>query len=357
MSTPVELKITKVGIESIFSAENQGISLELDRVAYSSDNFESVVMDERTSLGNIVYESSIAVGGVSEDKKTLRFFSILNVSTETQIRSLGVYTKDNVLFAIASVPSGNLFKVYNGVSFIASFGLAISPTLSSMVQVVTDRDAAMSLILMGDHEGASNPHPQYQQAINLLKKQIEDANVLIDQLKKNVIDLQGGLGESINAGSFKYLTKKTNVNTLYPLQYRAHGRPSGWDIRYHVLRVSVLILPNGYIKQTLLVHGYGMDLTTHIYLPVYMPVDNIFKVTGQMHSDVEAHDAVARLRAMYEQDNAGKRHTVIAIMFDQAGNSSKYHGASNMYIEIEGNYSPNMTLTSLDNFPLSDVNV
>ncbi len=157
----VKLKVTKVGVESAINADSRGIKVELSTIKYSSDYFESVVMDERTDLQNIIIESSIEVGGTSEDKRTLRMFSTINAPSSMQINSLGVYTSDGVLFAVASVTEGSLFKVHTGISFVASFGLTFSPSLLERVTVTTDENTALALILMAQHELALDPHPQY----------------------------------------------------------------------------------------------------------------------------------------------------------------------------------------------------
>lgn len=157
----VKLKITKIGIESAVNADARGLKVELSHIKYSADYFESTVMDERTNIPNVIFESSIEVGGTSEDGRTLRLFSTINAPSSMQINSLGVYTTEGVLFAVASVTNGNLFKVFTGISFIASFGMTFSASLLEMITVTTDENTAQSLILMAQHELSSNPHPQY----------------------------------------------------------------------------------------------------------------------------------------------------------------------------------------------------
>lgn len=216
MSTPVQLKITKAGIESVFDAEQRGLRVQLNRIVYSSANFESVNMDTRTQLGNIILESTIAVGGVSEDRQTLRFFSVINSVSELEVKSLGIYTDTNVLFAIASVPAGNLFKVYGGISFIASFGLGISASTSSMINVTTDQNAAMALILMGDHEAALNPHPQYLAAV----KRVEQ---IVDDLKQRLQFIESKPIEEIKVGDL-FITTRHFEDGAAVAAHKGYGR-------------------------------------------------------------------------------------------------------------------------------------
>lgn len=216
MSTPVQLKITKAGIESVFDADQRGLRVQLNRIVYSSANFESVNMDTRTQLSNIILESSIAVGGVSEDRQTLRFFSVINSPSELEIKSLGVYTDTNVLFAIASVPAGNLFKVYSGISFIASFGLAVSASTSSAINITTDQNAAMSMVLMNDHESALNPHPQYMAAVQRVEQ-------IVEELQNDVGIISGRKVEDIGVGDL-YLTTRHFADGDAVAAHKGYGR-------------------------------------------------------------------------------------------------------------------------------------
>ncbi|MCO8088183.1 phage baseplate protein [Acinetobacter indicus] len=145
-------------------------------------------MDPRTELSNIIHESGIVTGGVSEDRQTLRFMSVIDVPEEIEVKSLGVYTEDNVLFAVASVPAGNLFKVYGGISFVASFGLAVAASSSNIINITTDQNAAMSLVLMLDHERAANPHPQYLAAVRRVEQMLLDVEQRIHSVENRPSD-------------------------------------------------------------------------------------------------------------------------------------------------------------------------
>lgn len=259
MSTPVQLKITKAGIESVFDAEQRGLRLQLNRIVYSSANFESVNMDTRTQLGDIIFESTIAAGGVSEDRQTLRFFSVINSSSELEVKSLGIYTDTNVLFAIASAPAGNLFKVYNGVSFIASFGLALAASTSSAINIVTDQNAAMALILMNDHESALNPHPQYMAAFEQMESITEDieqslqelqqaqesaGNQIQEQLQQAILQFQQEI-EALSNTLNSVFPKVIMAGVIKPGQALQINRPIGSSINFQDDRYVVHVTPEG----------------------------------------------------------------------------------------------------------------
>jgi hypothetical protein len=81
---------------------------------------------------------------------------------------MGVYTKEGVLFAIASVPNGSLFKVYNGISFTATFGITLNSQMLEDIKVILDPNTALALSLIADHEKT------YQSAPAVCKKQRSD---------------------------------------------------------------------------------------------------------------------------------------------------------------------------------------
>lgn len=189
MSEPIKLHITKAGLTAFFNAKANGIYLQIDKMKYSSDNFESVSMDDRTELNNIVSESNIVASGTDIKNNTIRFVTVINSTSELHIGSMGVYTKEGVLFAVASVANGALFKVYNGISFTATFGIALNAQLLEQITVILDPNTALALSLIADHEKHTNPHPQYAIA--------EDVSLALDQLKDELDGLnndQGDLG-------------------------------------------------------------------------------------------------------------------------------------------------------------------
>lgn len=213
MSEPIKLHITKAGLTAFFNAKANGIYLQIDKMKYSSDNFESVSMDDRTELNNIVSESNIVASGTDIKNNTIRFVTVINSTSELHIGSMGVYTKEGVLFAVASVANGALFKVYNGISFTATFGIALNAQLLEQITVILDPNTALALSLIADHEKHTNPHPQYAIA--------EDVSLALDQLKDELDGLnndQGDLGgQMIGIGQVygNVITLRKTDGTVY----------------------------------------------------------------------------------------------------------------------------------------------
>ncbi|WP_151812436.1 phage tail-collar fiber domain-containing protein [Acinetobacter bereziniae] len=251
MSEVVKLKITKAGLYSMFNARASGIKLELKTMKYSSDNFESKIMDERTSLNNIVSESSIVASGTSASTNTIRFITVINSNSELHIGAVGVYTAEGVLFAIASVTNGSLFKVYSGISFTATFGLAISPQVLGSISVVVDQNTPIVYSMINDHEIHENPHPQYAKASELLEK--------LNSIKKEIEAItqgQGALGgQMIGVGDdYVEVTRKTD-GTVY---INNTNKP--------IMVFMDLYLTDNYDPMQLVVHGKRLgDLEGYMY--------------------------------------------------------------------------------------------
>ncbi len=213
MSDPIKLKITRAGLTAFFDARANGIKLEVDKMKYSSDNFISVPMDERTDLNNIVSESNIVASGTSIATNAIRFVTVINSNSELHVGSMGVYTKEGVLFAIASVPNGSLFKVFNGISFTATFGLALNAQILEQINVILDPNTALAYSMVADHENHINPHPQYAMGSEVIDA-INQIHQELDGLGSGQGDLGGqmiGIGQSYG----NVLSERQNNGTVY----------------------------------------------------------------------------------------------------------------------------------------------
>ncbi len=168
MTEPVKLIITKAGIEAALNAEVNGILIELDKVKFSTANFTSVMNDPRTTLPNVVYESAIAAGGTSIGQNTLRCHAVVDSPTLLSIASVGLFTRDGILFAVASAPTGELLKILPKISFVMSFGMTLQAALLDNIKVVVDPSAALAASLIYQHEKHIDPHPQYATDLDVL---------------------------------------------------------------------------------------------------------------------------------------------------------------------------------------------
>ena len=253
MSDPIKLHITKAGLYAFFDARANGIKLEIDKMKYSSDNFVSVPQDTRTELNNIVSESNIVASGTSVETNTIRFVTVINSNSELHVGSMGVYTKEGVLFAIASVPNGSLFKVYNGISFTATFGISLNSQMLEDIKVILDPNTALALSLIADHENHINPHPQYAMGSEVIDA-INQIHQELDGLGSGQGDLGGqmiGIGQSYG----NVLAQRRNDGTVYvnttpkPIMVFMQFHCSD-GLSYGVVNLDGLVIANMYANQS-----------------------------------------------------------------------------------------------------------
>ncbi len=195
MADPIKLTLTKAGLEAALDAEVNGIVIELDKVKFSTANFTTVLNDPRTTLPNVVYESAIAAGGTSIGQNTLRCFAVVDSPVQLIIGSVGLYTRDGTLFAVASAPTGELLKILPKISFIMSFGMTLQAALLDTIKVVVDSAASVAAALIYQHEKHADPHPQYSTDLDVLAlaSDVEDRIVKLQALLATKAALEQGI--------------------------------------------------------------------------------------------------------------------------------------------------------------------
>ena len=361
MSEPVKLKITKKGVETALSAEANGIKVRLSVVKFSTDRFASVMNDPRESLNNVVFESSIASGGTSITQNTLRFFSVINSMNVLHIGSVGLYTDDGILFAIASVEAGDLLVILQKISFVLSFGLTLSPIILENISIVIDEQGAVATGLIFEHENHENPHPQYNKGLLDAQKKIDDLTRLLDELKDRVEatedQIEGIEGNSVNGGNFKFFVRHfTQANTIYPMVYKANGRPNGQNISYHMNKVSVEQLPNDSVVMTLDFTTYWVDSYHALYLPYSLEEPEITSIVPSVYSDLDVNDISPRIIRYGTDVINGKKYAFIVLMLDRVSplRDSPYNGWCRMYATIRGRRKY-QDVANLDVYPVSNI--
>ena len=156
---PIIMTITNSAKNAMLDSENTGITLRLERLAIGSGRYNP--SGDETALKNEISRHVITVGDIEPATHTLRLFSVVKATTETEVWELGLYDTENRLFALASSTDKPLFKVYPDIDFVGNFALKLDAFDASKVQVVTDPNGALSLVLMSQHLAHPNPHPQY----------------------------------------------------------------------------------------------------------------------------------------------------------------------------------------------------
>ena len=230
MSDPIKLKITKAGLEAALSADENGIILRLSKVKFSTDRFASVMNDERTTLNNVVVEAGIIAGGASLEQNTLRCFALVNSVMMLSIGSVGLYTDDDVLFAIASVENvgEELLKILPKITFVMSFGLTLAAVLLENVQVSIDPESSIAAALIFQHENNINPHPQYASQISLLNNKLNQISGNLATYVENATNTYPKtILSGVANGSNGYIDVSSKVPELRDNRYSILLTPEG----------------------------------------------------------------------------------------------------------------------------------
>ena len=174
---PIIMTITNSAKNAMLDSENTGITLRLERLAIGSGRYNP--SGNETALKNEISRHVITVGDIEPATHTLRLFSVVKATTETEVWELGLYDTENRLFALASSTDKPLFKVYPDIDFVGNFAIKLDAFDASKVQVVTDPNGALSLVLMSQHLAHPNPHPQYLLRNEYIPEPIKVGGILI----------------------------------------------------------------------------------------------------------------------------------------------------------------------------------
>lgn len=143
----IHFSITPEGLTASLDAANTGLGLQLTHV--SGHNAAGVEIGRWPLSGGIVEPNS----------NTLRFSSVMTSTSRKELYGLKLLG-DGLVFATA-VGASPLVVVDANIDFAPSFGLALESIPVGSITVTTDPNAPLAIILMLQHVGAANPHPQY----------------------------------------------------------------------------------------------------------------------------------------------------------------------------------------------------
>lgn len=178
----VIFSITPEGLATSLDAANTGLGLQLTHV--SGHNAAGVEIGRWPLSGGIVEPNS----------NTLRFSSVMTSTSRKELYGLKLLA-DSLVFA-TSVGASPLVVVDANIDFAPAFGLALGQIPVGSITVSTDPNAALAIILMLQHVGAANPHPQYAmdaqnnlEHANLLLL-IQQLNLALATAEENIMDMQ-----------------------------------------------------------------------------------------------------------------------------------------------------------------------
>lgn len=161
MAQPIIFTITKAGKQAALNAATDAAALKINLTEVGLGAGKYAATGNETALANELKRSSIVSGDVELASHTLRFSSSMTADTVTDVYELGLFTDDNVLFAVVSSTTDPLFTLHPDITFVGSFGLSLTDVAKDSVTVTTDPNGALSITLMQQHLAAPDPHPQY----------------------------------------------------------------------------------------------------------------------------------------------------------------------------------------------------
>lgn len=166
--TPVVFTVTDAGRLAALDAYNNGLTIKLETLRGSTGKV-TVTGSETALTGTLRGSWALGGGSVNAVSSTLRFFALVQSATSiTDIFSLGLFTDDDVLFAIASTTGYDpLIVCHANIDFLPSFGIRLPDVEASSITIETDPNAPLAQVLMTQHQAAENPHPQYLRLDNL----------------------------------------------------------------------------------------------------------------------------------------------------------------------------------------------
>ena len=162
MSEPINFIVTNTGKNALYLAQENNVKLSLNKVGLGAGQY--VANADRVQLAAKFTENGIAAGSIEAATFSLRFTMIMSYSAEKAVSELGLYTSTGVLFAVASKPNGSYFKLYPGIDYVATFGLALEQAVDpTLIEFFVDGRGGIATQLMQDHLIADDPHPQYKE--------------------------------------------------------------------------------------------------------------------------------------------------------------------------------------------------
>lgn len=151
--------ITDAGKNAVLHAEQTGVMLKIKHLAIGRGR--TALTKASTQLNNEIQRFQIVAGGIEPTSHTMTFSVNILLQQETSVYEIGVYTEDNILFAVASSQDKPLFKIYPEINFLSSFGLTLNDFSTEYIQIVLDTQGALAQVLLQQHLSHENPHPQY----------------------------------------------------------------------------------------------------------------------------------------------------------------------------------------------------
>lgn len=160
MSKTIFLTMTAAGKAAMTSVLNSGFQLEFGSIQLGTGHYKTD--PAILSLSSKWAEFPLVNGHIDTDNQILRFISSGQVNQEIQISEIGLFDRNGVLFAVASLQAGQFFTTEPGSFFSLFFAVALDQNIvgKKIKLSFSPQDMILSA-LMKMHLQHKNPHPQY----------------------------------------------------------------------------------------------------------------------------------------------------------------------------------------------------
>lgn len=214
----VILKLTSAGLNAALNSQENGIVLKIDKIKFGSGKYAVVDNDPRTAMVNPFVSTQFVGGDVEPNSHTLRFNCSFKDTQSRDVYEIGLFTEENVLFAVASTTGEPFFTTSKTLVTVFIGGMKLGAFNSESVQIVLDENGAIALQLMGAHESHPNPHPQYtfKSEFDALKEQNElEHNNLLTLITATSQNANVSIEEAVSFLS-SLINQHQNANNPHP---------------------------------------------------------------------------------------------------------------------------------------------
>ena len=157
----IQFKLTETGKAATLIAENGAVGFGLRSIRFSSSRLNMSTLEQNTGLLNVVHTQAIPPNSSIQKGNILQVFIKVQATQELSIGSMGLYTENGTLLAVASVTSGLLFKLYPNIPFVLVAVIILIDESLPFYTARIDANASLMQVILQAHTAAANPHPMY----------------------------------------------------------------------------------------------------------------------------------------------------------------------------------------------------
>ncbi|NDI85082.1 phage tail-collar fiber domain-containing protein [Undibacterium crateris] len=158
-SIPLQPAITQAGLAATKTANGLGVSLAITHISFGTGQYNP--SGKEVALQNEIKRSPVSGGGsVSATQIQVHAEVAASENAAFWCGEIGFWA-GNTLFAVFSSANKNIMFIADKVTTMVSYAINLSVLPANAVTVTVDSSISIAQSLVGAHESAQNPHPQY----------------------------------------------------------------------------------------------------------------------------------------------------------------------------------------------------